>query len=88
MTNKIIVKASPVALYQTIYLWTEKGRETLLSTTQDLPKTLTVLAEQNNVKDIDLVGNDAYLLKIKNDTINNKYSEQVLNITINKSKGE
>ena len=82
--RKIIVKASPINLYQTVVIWTEKGSETFKFTTDELPKGLVVLANQMDINNIDLMGNDSYLLKIKNDIINNKYSEQKLNVTINK----
>lgn len=84
MDRKIIVKASPINLYQTVVIWTEKGSETFKFTTDELPKGLIVLANQMDINNIDLMGNDSYLLKIKNDIINNKYSEQKLNVTINK----
>lgn len=84
MDRKIIIKASPINLYQTVVVWTEKGSETFKFTTNELPKSLVVLASQMQINNIDLIGNDSYLLKMKNDIINNKYSEQKLNVTINK----
>jgi len=84
MDRKIIVKASPINLYQTVVIWTEKGSETFNFTTNELPKSLVVLANQMDINNINLIGNDSYLLKIKKDIINNKYSEQKLNVTINK----
>ena len=88
MKNKIIAKISPVTLLQTVYIWTKKGREQFEFDIQELSQKITILANQFQIEDIDLVGNKAYLLKIKNDIINNKFANQVLNVTINKSKGE
>jgi len=88
MKNRIIAKISPVTLLQTVYVWTKKGREQFEFDIQELPKKITILANQFQIEDIDLVGNKAYLLKIKNDIVNNKFANQVLNVTINKSKGE
>jgi len=88
MENKIIAKISPIALLQTVYIWTEKGREQFEFNIQELPKKLTILANQFQIKDIDLIGSEAYLLKIKNDIVNSKFANQVLNVTINRAKGE
>lgn len=88
MLSAIIVKASPISLYQTVYVWTEKGRETFAFDINELPKSLVVLASQFKINNVDLIGNESFLLKLKNDIINNKYSNQTLNVTINKNKGE
>ncbi len=88
MENKMIAKISPITLLQTVYIWTEKGREQFEFDIQELPQKITILANQFQIENIDLIGNEAYLLKIKNDIVNNKFANQVLNITINKSKGE
>lgn len=88
MENKMIAKISPIALLQAVYIWTEKGREQFEFNIQELPQKITILANQFQIENIDLIGNEAYLLKIKNDIVNNKFANQVLNITINRSKGE
>jgi len=89
MYSKIIVKANPFTILQQVYVWTERGSEKFEFDMQELPSKLTILAKQYNIKDIDLIGNEGYLIKVKNDIINSKFDKQWLNITINKTtKGE
>lgn len=88
MENKIIVRVNPMSLLQQVYIWTEKGSEKFEFNIKELPSKLAILANQYKIKDIVLVGNESYLLKVKNDVINSKFDKQWLNVTINKTKGE
>lgn len=82
MEDRIIVDIDPFILNQKINVIQNNEITEYSAAVDELPDTLCNLAKQNNINHIDLKGNTSYLLKIKNDIINNKFEYQSLEVNI------
>ena len=83
MEKKIIIAINPFTLAQKAYVVEDKGNiNTFEIGTNEISTKLCSLAKQYNINKIQLQGNAEYLLKYKNDIINNKFDNQILEVEI------
>lgn len=82
--NQIVVSCKPFSFLQDVYIFTKEGiRMNVEVTISELPKKIVKIAKKYNINNIDLVGSESFLSKIKDDIVSNKFDNQTLNVTIN-----
>ena len=82
MEDRILVDINPFALHHKINVVKNDNISTFSTTGTDLPNMICNLAKQYGIENIDLKGNESFLLKIKNDIVNSKFEYQTLTVNI------
>lgn len=80
--GEIVATINPFTVKQKVCIKKDKEQTYVEIPLNELKSTLPSLADKFEVNHIFLNGNPSYLLKIKEEIINNKYDKQVLYVDI------
>lgn len=80
--GEIVAAINPFTVKQKVCIKKDKEQTYVEVPLNELKSTLPTLAQKYEINRIFLNGNPSYLLKIKEEIINNKYDKQILYVDI------